>query len=73
MYINCMFVYCSIDECCFAVVGHEYYGLPSCCGHVASILNIINSYGASPEKRIGVINIDIDIFVNCSWVDSRWQ
>jgi len=25
-----------------------------------------NSYGASPEKRIGVIDIDIDMFVNCN-------
>ena len=72
MYINCMFVYWSIDECCFTVVGREYYGLPSCGGHVASIIDIIRSYGASLEKRIGVINIDIDIFVNCSWVDTGW-
>ena len=32
-----------------------------------------NSYGASPEKRIGVIDIDIDMFVNCNQVDTWWQ
>jgi hypothetical protein len=56
-----MFVYWSIDECCFTVVGHEYYGLPFCGGHVASILDIINSYGASPEERIGVIDMKLYI------------
>ena len=32
--------------------------------HVASILDITSSYEASPEKRICVIDIDIDMFVN---------
>ena len=68
MYINHMFAYWSIDECCFILVQHEYYGLPSWVGHVASILDIVSSYGASPQKRIGVIDIEIDMFVNYSWV-----
>jgi len=25
------------------------------------------------EKRIQVFEIDIDIVVNCNWVDTRWQ
>jgi len=37
MYINHMFAYWSIDECCFTVVRCEYYGLPSWGGHIASI------------------------------------
>jgi hypothetical protein len=37
VYSNHMFAYWSIYECCFTVVWHEYYGLPSCGGHVASI------------------------------------
>ena len=37
------------------------------------VYRYINSYGESPEKRIGVIDIDIDIFVNCNWVDTQWQ
>jgi len=68
MYINHMFAYSSIEECCFIVVQHEYYGLLSWVGHVASILDIVSSYGASPQKRIGVIDIEIDMFVNYSWV-----
>ena len=47
--------------------------MPSGGGHVASVLDSIGSFEASPEKRIGVIDIDIDMFVNCNWVDTRWQ
>ena len=68
-----MFSYWSIDECCFTVAGHEYYDLPSCGEHKAGILDINNSYGASPGKRNGVLGIDIDILVNCNWVDTGWQ
>jgi len=68
IYINHMFAYSSIDECCFTVERCEYYDLPSGGGHVASVLDSIGSYGASPEKRIGVIYIDIDMFVNYNWV-----
>ena len=73
IYINHMFPYSSIDECCFTVVHCEYYGLPSCGGHVASVLENTGRYEASPEKRIGVIDIVIDMFVNCNWFDTRWQ
>jgi len=66
-----MFAYSSIDECCFTVVGGEYYDLPSWGGRIASVLDIISSYVASPQERIGVI--DIDMFVNYNWVDTRWQ
>jgi len=37
MYIKHTFVYWGLDECCFTVVRCEYYGLPSCGWHVASI------------------------------------
>jgi hypothetical protein len=31
-------------------------------------------YIAEVKERVEVyIDIDIDIFVNCSWVDTRWQ
>jgi len=47
-----MFANWSIDECSFTVVGHEYYGLPSCGGQIASINILLAVMGHHLRREV---------------------